>query len=322
MRLRAIVHMLRPGYLLPILAIFTAVRMGIVYPVFRAAELPDPLTWPMWTCLLLACLLVAAGSSVINDYFDQQEDRTVRPEVVAVGRYLSRRQAIRLHSILSFLAILLAVYPSLAVGRIAYVLFFPVSAGLFWFYSTLYKDQFLVGNLQLAFMAFALPFVMVAYQVQAVEVFLWREVAFHQLSIEGMWSSTLAYGVALGLLVLSLTLVRNCRHFASGADLGAETLPVRMGMRSAKLTIAIGLFVLMLAFLLAGAWVSIAHPVTAWRWAPLAYSGGAVCLPLLIACFNLLVSEKAKQFRISEIFILTGTWALILYPLAQVFLLS
>ncbi len=320
MRLRAIVHMLRPGYLLPIIAIFTAVRLGIVYPVFRDAQLTDPLTWSMWACLLLACLLVAAGSSVINDYFDQQEDRVVRPEVVAVGKYLSRRQAIRLHSTLSLLAILLAIYPSLVVERIAYVLFFPVSAGLFWFYSTLYKDQFLIGNIQLALMAFALPFLMVAYQVQAVGVFLWHEVALDRLSIDGIWTNTLLYGAALSLFVLVLTLVRSCRNFACGVNLGAESLPVRVGMRSAKLIIATALFILMVASLVAGAWASITRPDPSWRWATLSYCGIFVAIPLLIACFNLLTSEKPKQFRLSEIQIRIAAWAVIIYPLVRIYL--
>ena len=57
---------------------------------------------------MLVMVLLAGGANAINDYFDQKTDAINRPEKQVVGKSMSPKNAIRLHLVLTSIAIVLA----------------------------------------------------------------------------------------------------------------------------------------------------------------------------------------------------------------------
>ncbi|MDF1545729.1 MAG: geranylgeranylglycerol-phosphate geranylgeranyltransferase [bacterium] len=93
---------------------------------------------------LAAFLLCAAGNSM-NDILDIESDRINHPDRVLVTGALSREAAVRVTSLTTGLAVLLAV---MSGWFLLLVLF--AAAGLLWFYNSMGKHLPIVGNLIVA----------------------------------------------------------------------------------------------------------------------------------------------------------------------------
>ena len=65
------------------------------------------------------CCLIS-GAYVINDYFDTKSDRISGIKKVVVGKSISRRVAISLHTVLNLFAVSIAFYLGFAVGAVSY----------------------------------------------------------------------------------------------------------------------------------------------------------------------------------------------------------
>jgi len=132
-------------------------RYFIIQPILAINKIHLQLSDIDFAILVLATLFIAAGGYIINDYFDTKADRLNKREVI-VGRNIKRRIALILHQAFSFIGLLLGAYVSYKVGCWQFVLIFFMGGGLLWFYSTSYKNHFILGNLVLAFIAAAIPF--------------------------------------------------------------------------------------------------------------------------------------------------------------------
>lgn len=317
MRVRAFLHTIGFRYLLFVTAVFVSVRYGIIRPVFEASGLTDPLRWWEWAMLLGATLVVAMGGSIIRAFVSLREDRGQPSAFAQRGRERSRRWEQWWILVLMLLAYLLALYPSIVTERTLYAFVFPAATGLLWYYATVYRNQFLVGNVLLMLLAFALPFVVMAYEVQAVNVAYWQAVALERLSIYGLWSDTLVLAGQIAILVLSYTLVRDCRSFVTSEARGAETLPVRWGLRPTKLVVACTLFVLQLFIVAKPLLFFLRYTHSPFVWYRLGFVLLFIILPLFASSFNLLSAEKGGQFRLSMDLIIVATWGGVLLSLLR-----
>lgn len=63
-----------------------------------------------FTLLVVAVCCLISGAYVINDYFDTKCDRISGFRTVVVGKSISRRMAITLHSLLNVIAVSIAFY--------------------------------------------------------------------------------------------------------------------------------------------------------------------------------------------------------------------
>src|SRR5687768_3153762 len=85
-----------------------------------------------WKLFVLSAstVMIAAGGYIINDYYDVKIDLVNKPERVVIGKGITRRYAILLHSVLSLLGIAVGF---LLGWRIAAINFAAVF--LLWWYS-------------------------------------------------------------------------------------------------------------------------------------------------------------------------------------------
>ncbi|MCP4459425.1 MAG: UbiA family prenyltransferase [Cytophagales bacterium] len=94
--------------------------------------------------LMVSTMMVAAGGYVINDYYDAKIDMINRPESVVVGRSLSRRKTLVLHTTLSVAAILIGLIVS---WKLALIHFLAVTA--LWYYSN-HLRRYFIGKFAIA----------------------------------------------------------------------------------------------------------------------------------------------------------------------------
>ncbi len=87
-----------------------------------------------FTLLVVAVCCLVSGAYVINDYFDTKCDRISGFRTVVVGKSISRRMAITLHSLLNVIAVSIAFYLGFAVGVWKIGILFLLVSGILWLY--------------------------------------------------------------------------------------------------------------------------------------------------------------------------------------------
>ncbi len=253
--------------------------VGRIYPFLRLIRWPNLLIIILTQCLVMFALLgrvyagtgigpalgpwlffvlaavtviIAAAGYIINDYFDLRTDRINKPETVVIGKYFSRRMAIRLHFIFNGIAIAAGFYLSFSVGSYRLWFIFPMMTILLWFYSERYKSRILSGNIAVAFMS-----AMVVIVVWLFEFFALRQQPDKFMTVYtqlGMINRVvLTYALFAFLLTFVREVVKDAEDVEGDAATGCRTLPVAFGTGYSRI-LAISLLILTLLLTLTGCW--------------------------------------------------------------------
>ena len=100
----------------------------------------------------------------INDYFDRRIDQVNKPKEVLIGNKIDRRNAMILHINLNIIGVLIGFYLAYVVHIYILAIVYLIVTGLFWYYSTNYKRQFLIGNIIVAILTCLVPLQVVLYE--------------------------------------------------------------------------------------------------------------------------------------------------------------
>jgi 4-hydroxybenzoate polyprenyltransferase len=144
-----------------------AMRLCIIKPIlqFQYGILEFQFSNFYFFLFVLSTVFLSAAGYVINDYFDRRIDLINRPNSVVVGKLIDRRYAMVIHTTLNFFAIAIGVYLSVKTHIYIVAIEYFVITGLFWFYSTTYKRQFLVGNILVSLMTAGVTIQVVLFDI-------------------------------------------------------------------------------------------------------------------------------------------------------------
>ncbi len=222
--------------LLMIAFIQCMMRYAVILPLARSYGVELQLSGFTFFCLVFSTMCTAAAGYAINDYFDVKTDKINRPGEVVVGRTISRRKAMMTHVILSATGILLGGYVTWKAGIPELVLVYIVVAGMLWLYSSIYKRQFLIGNIIVALFSALVP-MMVLLDIPPI----YREYA--QFLLEKGENFNIAVFWILGVAVfaflttLAREIIKDAEDFEGDVAYGCRSLPIVLGDRYTKWTI-------------------------------------------------------------------------------------
>jgi 4-hydroxybenzoate polyprenyltransferase len=177
--------------------------------------------------LATATGLIAAAGYIINDYYDIKIDLVNKPERVVIGKGITRRYALMLHTVLSLLGIAIGLFLDWRIGIINFS-----SAFLLWWYSNDLKRQPLIGNVVVALLtAMGIIIVDALYQTGNSLIFIYASFAF--------------------FMTLIREIIKDMEDLKGDDTFGCRTLPIIWGMRKTKFFIygIIFLFSLTVIFL-------------------------------------------------------------------------
>jgi len=249
--------------------------------------------------LVFSIVLIAAGGNIINDYFDLRADRINKPHRIVIGKHVKRRVAMVSHIALSLAGILIGGYLSWEVGMWKLVIIHLFAAASLWYYSVIFKREFLIGNIVIALLAalipltvglFEIPLVMDVYGDQVREFFLQADP-----SADPNWFFKILYYFILGFagFAFLLTLIREIQKDLADVRgdrrVGCRTLPIVLGARRTKLITIVLLgvstvMIMMTAYYLFGDWIT------------LTYAAVLVVLPLAISMWETLRAQERNDF--------------------------
>lgn len=161
--------------------------------------------------LISATFLSAAAGYIINDYMDVKLDMVNKPNEVIIGKTISRRWAILLHSGFNILAIFLAWQISYKVAALVFT-----CSLLLWMYSQYFKKSYLLGNLLVAFMTASTIFILYFFDSRT-NVFTY-----------------IIYAIFAFLSNLIREIIKDTEDIRGDSKFDAKTLPIKLGVKKTK----------------------------------------------------------------------------------------
>lgn len=215
-----------------------AMRYFVIRPILDINGFSLQMTNFAFTLLVISVCCLISGAYVINDYFDTKADRISGVRDVLVGRSISRRVAISLHTVLNVIAILIAFYLGFAVGVWKIGIFFLLVSGMLWFYSSTYKKYFIVGNVIVGFLSALVPLCVVIYEIPLLNM------AYADLLIQTdtnfgymlYWISGFSYFIFLNVIMYEIN--KDIYSVDGDRENRVNTIPVKLGIKTAKYIIA------------------------------------------------------------------------------------
>ena len=287
-------------------------RYCIIKPVIDAGEFEFQMSHFEFGLIVLSTCLIAAAGYIINDYFDVSIDHVNRPNTNYIGFGIKRRWAMAFHFIFNILAFLFSFYVSYSIGNYKLTFIFLLAAGALWYYSTIFKKQFLLGNLVVALLTAMVPFIVGIYDIPLLNA----RYALALISIDGNFNnlSYIILGFTFFAFIISMIreTIKDCEDVIGDREFGSETLPIRWGLRKTDFYIAALNLITIITLIyfqklqwLAGDKVSVMYLLL------------GVQLPLLFVTLNVLVSRDNKKYafasRALKIIMLIGTLYSVLF---------
>ena len=258
--------------------------------------------------LVFATACITAGGYVINDYFDIRTDLVNKGEVI-VGTRIPRRRAMMWHNILSGLGVVAGFWVSYRIGHIWIGIVFLLVSGLLYFYSVVYKKQFLIGNIIVALLTSFVPLMVVIFELPVVYNYYGPElISLSTMKIIFYWVA--GFAVFAFLTTLSREIVKDMEDFEGDKAYGSRSLPVVAGIRMSKAVVSIIISATIVLMILMWA-MYIKNTIS------LLYIVVAMVIPLVFGIIALIRGITADQFkRVSTIIkgvMLTGILYTVLF---------
>jgi 4-hydroxybenzoate polyprenyltransferase len=168
-----------------------------------------------WRLFVLSTstVAIAAAGYIINDYYDVKIDLVNKPERVVIGKGITRRYAILLHSMLSLLGIALGFIIGWRIAAINFA-----SVFLLWWYSNDLKRHPFVGNVVVALMT-----------------------GIAVMMVDGLYETgnllILVYAAFAFFMTLIREIIKDMEDLKGDHTFGCRTLPIVWGFRKTKILV-------------------------------------------------------------------------------------
>ncbi len=288
------------------------VRWCIVYPIIKLNSTYYELQVSEinFFLLVLSTVMIAAAGYIINDYFDINIDKVNKPQRLVIGKGIKRRVAIGAHTVINFIAIVIALYVSYSIGSLRLALIHFICAGGLWFYSTTFKRQFFIGNFVIALFTALVPLIAVIYDL--LPIYRKYIPIEEHLSFRSVWEYVIALSFFAFILTLLREIIKDIEDVDGDKEYGCQTLPIVLGIKTSKyIAIFIALTTMICLGFIQQQFLKIDDMNS------FIYFSVALQLPLLFLIFRIFTAKEKKQFHfacnLSKFIMLMGICYLLLF---------
>lgn len=283
-------------------------RYFILFPIFRNERITPVLSDLDFALLVFSTLLIAAAGYAINDYFDIRIDRINKPDKIIVGKLVSRRKAMSLHTVLNIIAIIIGFYVSYRAGNIKFGAINIVISMLLWMYAMKYKAYMLVGNIIVSFATTMTIFVVWLYESYAI----WCSGQFVHTNLHILnfllWSYLIfAFGISM-----IREIIKNLEDIEGDRKCGCSTIPVVIGERNTRITLSVLATVLIAVLLYISYYFAFAKHWEFISW----YLVLVVIIPFMHLTYMILISKNKNDYsflsNLTKFIMLAGVMSMLL----------
>jgi 4-hydroxybenzoate polyprenyltransferase len=201
------------------------VRYCIIMPAYKVAsnatgQYPAHLNGIEFLLLVFSTVIIAAAGYVINDVFDTSIDEINRPGKNIIGKNISAESGKKIFFIFSAIGVVTGFALAFKIDKPVMGFVHLFSAFSLWIYSAYYKRRLLTGNLIVALLA--------SLSLLIVGLF---EPEFYQNIIYLLWYAGFAFTITF-----LRELIKDIEDVEGDEMAQCKTLPVRFGIRVAKIS--------------------------------------------------------------------------------------
>lgn len=234
------VRLIRGGNLAFIAILLYTMEKWVATPLLQQELLQELMPWWILTLLILACVCIAAGGYIINDYFDVKIDKINRPEQLIITGVVSKNTAMHLFQILTAVGVVMGIGVAVWARSYTLALIFLIIPGLLWFYSASYKRQFIVGNLVVAFIAALVPLLVALANADYLQHLytghlqhLYHESLSHIIADLYTWLGGFAAFAFLTTWIREI--IKDMEDIQGDTELECRTMPIRWREKPTKI---------------------------------------------------------------------------------------
>lgn len=205
-------------------------RFFIIEPAFMVDKSTIPVNEWQFLLLVFTFLLISAGGYAVNDYFDAGMDEINRKEKRVLNNTLPLKAGRNSFYFLTAAGILTGIILAfwLKSSKLAFMPFFI--AALYWFYSTKYKREFLIGNISVAFLAFCgVGIVWIYYVMAGLSIKSLPVAAFNDMNKLVLFFAFFAF-----LATFIREIVKDIVDVEGDKAFECVNLPIKLGEKKAK----------------------------------------------------------------------------------------
>ncbi len=213
-------------------------RYAVIHPIYRVNGAQPIMSNFFFWLFVLHTVLIAAAGNIINDYFDTHIDEINKPEKVIVGKKVPRKTAMTLHQVLTGIGAVIALYLAYIVSSIPLAFLLLFIPGLLWFYSSVYKRQFLIGNVIIALLCALVPLTLV--MIENRFMFLVDGERFLAAGIsKAAWVIVAVFAGFAFMVTLIREIIKDVQDEEGDRELECNTLPIVWGRKWTKVVVSL-----------------------------------------------------------------------------------
>lgn len=191
--------------------------------------------------LLIASVLIAAAGYIINDYFDIQIDNVNKPERLILGKLIKRRWAMLLHLVLSLAGLFLTAIVAMHLDNLLLLGLNFLSVLMLLLYSSTFKKKLLIGNIIISVLTAWVVGVLFITEIRLNDTVYMQ---LNQAALGSLYKVTLFYAGFAFIVSLIREVVKDIEDIDGDRRFGCETMPIKWGIPSSKVFVAVWIFVL------------------------------------------------------------------------------
>ncbi len=298
-KLIAFLKLIRIENLIIIALTHYLMRYYVLQKILHLHSLDLELNSYLFFLLAVSTILIAAAGYIINDYFDVKTDLINHPDTVVIDKVIKRRWAIILHIAFTGVGILLGIFVALKTGYLRLAIFHFVAAIVLWFYSTHFKKQLLVGNIVVSILSAAVVFLPFVFEMGVMQKVHYD---FNDNYLELIISAlkiTVIFSLFAFITSLAREIIKDMEDFIGDKATGCQTLPIKWGMTTGKVTVFFLLCITLILLL-----VTIYNSIKAQRiiFTPSnVYVFFALILPIVMLILLVVKANTPKHYKQSSL---------------------
>ncbi|PZP49332.1 MAG: ubiquinone biosynthesis protein UbiA [Pseudopedobacter saltans] len=258
----------------------------VLNPILRQGNIVPILQGLPCFLFIFSTILVAAGSYIINDYFDANRDLMTRPNEVIIGKIIHRHWAIACHSVFSAVGVIIGFYLDFTSSTL---LLGPINFGctfLLFLYSISLKKTPIAGNILISLLT--------AWTIYSCT---WCNTgtilrAAPLVDMAKITRLTLMYGGFAFILSLIREALKDMEDIDIDRKVKYHTMPIVWGNNASRIFILVWMIVMMGLLGSMFFYLLVSH-----RWIPGAYCLIFVTLPFLKLIKDFSSAKSVDQYR-------------------------
>jgi 4-hydroxybenzoate polyprenyltransferase len=228
--------------LLMIALLMYFIRFFLLTPVYNFEEMTLQMDGFSFFLFVLGYLLLTAGGYAINDYYDIGMDEINRPEKTILRKDIPLshgKYAYIITTIFGFSISLWAIF-RIEAPKLIFVLL--IVTFLYWFYTTKYKREFLIGNFAVAFLA--------ALSVGLVWLYEFFATIYNGIipinHLGYITNVILAYAAFAFITTFIREIIKDLADMKGDEEFGCRTLPIVLGIPKTQIIIYFLQFIMLI----------------------------------------------------------------------------